>query len=138
MTKAKKLPPGLALGPDGKPFKTRSGETVRLFNDAQVYYVPYATEPDHLDLALIALMEAHPEPAAALTALRADGIDYLLVNEGNIRYRLRFDPDDRLRRARAAFTHLTPLLEQVYRDGPEDKPSIVIYRVPSGTAALGR
>jgi hypothetical protein len=62
-------------------------------------------------------------------------VDYLLVNEGNIRYRLRFDPDGRLGRARAAFARLVPLLEPIYQDGPENKPSIVIYRVPSGAAA---
>lgn len=118
--------------------RVQPGEVVRFFNDAQVYYVPYPTEPDHLDLALIALMEAHPAPDDALAALRAAGVDYLLVNEGNIRYRLRFDPDNRLRQARAAFAGLVPLLEPIYADGPEGKPSIVIYRIPPGSAAAGR
>lgn len=108
----------------------RDGDRVRFFNDAQVYYLPYRTEPDHLDLALIALMERHPQPEQALRALQDDGIAYLLVNEANIRYRARFDPDDRLSSAKARFDQLAPILEEIYRDGPADRPRIVIYRVP--------
>ena len=118
--------------------RIRPGETVRLFDDAQIYYVPYPTVPDHLDLALIALMEAQPDPASALAALRAEGVDYLLVNEGNIRYRRRFDPEGRLGAARASFARLTPLLEEIYRDGTAERPSIVIYRVPVEASAHGR
>lgn len=115
----------------------RPGEGVRFFNDAQVYYVDYPTEPDHLDLALIALAERRPQPDDALAALRADGVTYLLVNEGNIRYRLRFDPDGRLAAARATFGLLAPRLEAIYRDGPADRPNIVIYRVPGTAATTG-
>lgn len=115
--------------------RLQPGETVRFLNDAQIYYVPYATEPDHLDLALITLMEAHPDPDAALAALRADRVAYLVVNEGNIRYRLRFDPDGRLLRAQRAFARVTPLLEPIYRDGPASATSIAIYRIPAEAAA---
>lgn len=75
-------------------------------------------------------MQAHPDPAAALAALRADGVDYLLVNEANICYRLCFDPDDRLEQSKAAFERLTPSLERIYADGTPERPSIIIYRVP--------
>lgn len=108
----------------------RPGERVRFVNDAQVYYVPYTIEPDHLDLAMIALIERHPQPEGALVALRGDGVTYLLVNEANIRYRARFDPDGRLRRARETFDAVAAHLTIVYRDGPPDRPNIVIYRVP--------
>jgi hypothetical protein len=109
----------------------RDGDRVRFFNDAQVYYVPYRVEPDHLDLALIALMERHPEPDQALRALQDDGITYLLVNEGNIRYREQFDPERRLAGAKGRFDRLAASLEVVYRDGPAERPSMVIYRVPA-------
>lgn len=108
----------------------RDGERVRFFNDAQVYYVPYRVEPDHLDLALIALMERNPQPEQALRALQDEGIAYLLVNEGNVRYREQFDPEGRLSGAKAGFDRLAAGWEVVYRDGPAERPSIVIYRVP--------
>lgn len=110
-------------------------EIVRFFDDAQIYYVPYRTETDHLDMALIRLMAASPTPAAALATLRAEGVTYLVVNEGNIRYREQFDPAGRLAAAHAAFARVTPLLEQIYQDGPDDRPRVIIYRVPPTVAA---
>ena len=107
------------------------GAKVRFFNDAQVYYIPYSVEPDHLDLALIALLERHPQADRTLAALQDDGVTYLLVNDANIRYRSRFDPDGRLRQAKEHFDQFATSLTVVYRDGPADRPSIVIYRVPS-------
>lgn len=106
------------------------GDKVRFFNDAQVYYIPYRVEPDHLDLALIALMEAYPQVDQALAALQADGVTYLLVNEANIRYRAQFDPAGRLRQAKTRFDQLATSLTVVYRDGPTERPSITIYRIP--------
>ena len=113
--------------------RARPGDTIVLFNDAQLYYAPLDAahwRPDHLDMALLALTEPHPTPEAMLAALRAEGVDYLLVNEANIRYRRRFDPEGRLARGVESFARLTPLLDPIYRDGPADRPSIVIYRVP--------
>ena len=115
--------------------RARPGDTIVLFNDAQLYYAPPDAahwRPDHLDMALLALTEPHPTPEAMLAALRAEGVDYLLVNEGNIRYRRRFDPEGRLARGAEAFARLTPLLDPIYRDSPADRPSILVYRVPEG------
>ena len=39
---------------------------------------------------------------------------------------------ERLTRGVEAFARLTPLLDPIYRDGPPDRPSVVIYRVPEG------
>jgi hypothetical protein len=75
-------------------------------------------------------MEAHPEPEDALAALKTQGIDYLLVNEGSIRFWLRFDEDERLVHARERFDDLIPLLDRVHREGTHDRTDIVIYRVP--------
>ena len=115
--------------------RLQPGEIVRFFDDAQIYYVPYRTETDHLDVALIRLMISSPTPEAALATLRADGVTYLVVNEGNIRYREQFDPEGRLAAAHAAFVRVTPLLEQIYQDGPDDRPRVIIYRVPPTVAA---
>ncbi|MFN8516542.1 MAG: hypothetical protein U0232_24835 [Thermomicrobiales bacterium] len=103
---------------------------MKFFNDAQVYYVPYRVEPDHPDLALIALMERNPQPEQALRALQDEGVAYLLVNEGNIRYREQFDPEGRLSGAKAGFDRLAAGWEVVHRDGLAERPSIVIYRIP--------
>jgi hypothetical protein len=110
--------------------RVRPGDTVLFFSEAQVYYVPFPAQPDHLNVRMIELTTAHPDPDDMLAALRAEGADYLLVNEANIRYAGRWDPEGRLARARATFAGLTPRLEQIYRDGPDDRPNIVIYRVP--------
>ena len=113
----------------------RPGDRIVLVNDAQLYYAPLDAvrwRPDHLDMALLALTKPHPTPQAMLAALHAEGVDYLLVNEGNIRYRRRFDPEGRLTRGVEAFAHLTPLLDPIYHDGLADRPSVVIYRVPEG------
>jgi len=115
--------------------RLQPGDIVRFFDDAQVYYVPYRTETDHLDIALIRLMASSPSPGAALATLRTEGVTYLVVNEGNIRYREQFDPEGRLAAAHTAFTSVTPLLERVYQDGPDDRPRVVIYHVPSTVAA---
>lgn len=74
-------------------------------------------------------------PHGMLAALRAAGVNYLLVNAGNIRYRSRFDPAGRLGAAYTAFSQVIPLLERIYQDGPDDRPSIIIYRVPPTVAA---
>jgi hypothetical protein len=118
--------------------RRQPGDTVLWFNDAQVYYVSYPVRPDHLDLNLILLMSAHPAPADALAALQAEHVDYLLVNEANIRYRERFDPEGRLQEAQAAFDRLIPLLTPIYRDGPAGQPSIVVYQVPRAPQASTR
>ena len=118
--------------------RLQPGEIVRFFDDAQIYYVPYRTETDHLDVALIRLMAASPTPAVALATLRAEGVTYLVVNEGNIRYREQFDPAGRLAAAHAAFARVTPLLERVYQDGPDERPTVVIYRVSQPTAVAWR
>jgi hypothetical protein len=115
--------------------RLQPGDVVRFFDDAQVYYVPYRTETDHLDLALIRLMASSPTPEAALATLRAEGVTYLVVNEGNIRYREQFDPEGRLAAADAAFARVTPVLERIYQDGPDDHPRIIIYHVPPTVAA---
>ena len=138
------VPADKAADPILAPVRTRLKlqEELSALGDSAALEAALTADPDdhqaRFDLALIALMEAHPAPDDALAALRAAGVDYLLVNEGNIRYRLRFDPDGRLRQAQAAFARLTPLLEPIYSDGPENKPSIVIYRIPAGAAAAGR
>jgi hypothetical protein len=65
-------------------------------------------------------------------------VDYLLVNAANIRYRRRFDPAGRLARGEAVLARFAPSMELVYRDGPADRPSIVIYRVsPAASVADG-
>ena len=77
-----------------------------------------------------ASLSASAEPDDALAALRAQGIDYVVVNEGSIRFWLRFDEEDRLVEARERFDDLIPLLETVHREGTDDRTDIVIYRVP--------
>ncbi|HET8629340.1 MAG TPA: glycosyltransferase family 39 protein [Thermomicrobiales bacterium] len=109
--------------------RVRPGETVRCFDEAQVFYFDFPVEADHLNVNLLAVTEAHPDPADALATLRAEHVDYLLVNEANLRYAERFDPDGRLARGVATFARLTPRLDEVYRDGPTERPTIVIYRV---------
>lgn len=130
----------LATGPTYRAMsflgaRLQPGDVVRFFDDAQIYYVPYRTETDHLDVALIRLMVSSPTPEAALATLRAEGVTYLVVNEGNIRYREQFDPEGRLAAAYAAFVRVTPSLEQIYQDGPDDRPRVIIYRVPPTVAA---
>lgn len=110
------------------------GERAIFFNEAQLYYLPptLAVQPDHLNLNLLALTEAHPDPADALAHLQAEGVDYLLVYEANIRFWRRFDPEGRLGRGQATFERLAPRLEPVYRDDdPEGRPIVTIYRVPA-------
>ncbi|HEX5506502.1 MAG TPA: glycosyltransferase family 39 protein [Thermomicrobiales bacterium] len=109
--------------------RVRPGETVRCFDEAQVFYFDFPVETDHLNVNLLALTEAHPDPADALATLRAEHVDYLLVNEANLRYAERFDPDGRLARGVATFARLAPSLDEIYRDGPAGRPTIVIYRV---------
>ena len=58
----------------------------------------------------------------------------MLINEANIRSWQKSDPRGRLTAGKAAFEQLSPLLEPIYRDGPAERPSIIIYRVPSGAA----
>jgi hypothetical protein len=113
--------------------RMQPGETAMYMHEAQVYYwMPLidSVRTDHLGVNMIELMEAHPEPQDALAALQADGIDYLLVNEGSIRFWLRFDEEERLVRARDRFDDLIPLLDPVHREGTSDRTDIVIYRVP--------
>jgi len=74
------------------------------------------------------------DPQVMLRALQGDGIDYVLINEANIRSWQKSDPRGRLTAGKAAFERLTPLLEPIYRDGTPERPSIIIYRVPPGTA----
>jgi|GEM_PF-4511762 len=113
--------------------RMQPGETAMYMHEAQVYYwMPLidSVQTDHLGVNMIELMEAHPEPEDALAALRADGIDYVLVNEGSIRFWLRFDEEKRLVRARDRFDDLIPLLDVVHREGTSDRTDIVIFRVP--------
>jgi 4-amino-4-deoxy-L-arabinose transferase-like glycosyltransferase len=113
--------------------RMQPGETAMYMHEAQVYYsmsLIDSVRTDHLGVNMIELMEAHPEPEDALAALKTQGIDYLLVNEGSIRFWLRFDEDERLVHARERFDDLIPLLDQVHREGIEDRTDIVIYRVP--------
>jgi hypothetical protein len=108
-------------------------ETAMYMHEAQVYYsmgLVDSVRTDHLGVNMIELMEAHPDPDDALAALRAEGIDYVLVNEGSIRFWLRFDKDERLVDARERFDDLIPLLEIVHREGTHDRTDIVIFRVP--------
>ena len=116
----------------------RPGETAILMNEAQVFYfMPMidAVRTDHLGLNLIQLMEAHPDPDDALAALQAEGVDYLLMNDGSIRFWLRFDKDDRLIRARRRFNALIPLLDRVHREGTPNRTDVAIYRVPQPGAS---
>jgi len=120
--------------------RMQPGETAMYMHEAQVYHAMSlidAVRTDHLGVNMIELMEAHPNPDDALAALNRAGIDYLLVNEGSIRFWLRFDADDRLVRARRRFNALIPLLDRVHREGTADRTDIVIYRVPpSGASAI--
>ena len=45
------------------------------------------------------------------------------------------DSTGRIQRARADFGKVTDLLEQVYQDGPAERPNITIYRVPDPPSA---
>ncbi len=142
-------PPGVVLGSVSKDSYLNSnasyravhvlearlqpGETAMYMHEAQVYYsmsLIDSVRTDHLGVNMIELMEAHPDPRDALEALQTEGIDYLLVNEGSIRFWLRFDEDDRLVDAREKFDDLIPLLDSVHREGTPDRTDIVIYRVP--------
>ena len=116
------------LGPQLQP-----GDTTLFIAEAQLLYFPpdRAARTDHLIVNLLALTEAHPEPADALAALRADGVDYVLINEGGIRFWRRFDADDRLDRGMRAFARLTPHLQLVYRAGAGLRTDVAIYRVPA-------
>ena len=113
--------------------RMQPGETAMYMHEAQVYYSMSLIDDvrtDHLGVNMIELMEAHPDPDDALAALQTQGIDYLLVNEGSIRFWLRFDKDDRLVNARDRFDDLIPLLDPVHREGTLDRTDIFIYRVP--------
>jgi hypothetical protein len=113
--------------------RMQPGEKAMYMHEAQVYYsmsLIDSVRTDHLGVNMIELMEAHPEPDDALAALKTQGIDYLLVNEGSIRFWLRFDEDERLEQARERFDDLIPLLDRVHREGAHDRTDIVIYRVP--------
>jgi hypothetical protein len=113
--------------------RMQPGETAMYMHEAQVYYsmsLVDVVRTDHLGVNMIELMEANPDPDDALAALRAQGIDYVVVNEGSIRFWLRFDEEDRLVEARERFDDLIPLLETVHREGTDDRTDIVIYRVP--------
>jgi len=112
------------------------GERALFMDEAQIYYLPpelVASEailPDHLNLQLLLLTEVYPEPDDMLRALQQQGYDYLLVNEGNIRSWLKSDPRGRALRGKEALDRLTPMLEQVYQNGPPERPRVVVYRVP--------
>jgi hypothetical protein len=112
------------------------GERALFMDEAQVFYLPPdlvasgAIHPDHLNLQLLLLTEVYPEPSAMLGALQREGIDYLLLNEANIRSWQKSDPNGRARRGKEALDQLTPLLEPVYQNGNPERPHIVIYRVP--------
>jgi len=113
--------------------RMQPGETAMYMHEAQVYdsmSLIDSIRTDHLGVNMIELMEAHPQPDDALAALQTQGIDYLLVNEGSIRFWLRFDADERLVQARERFDDLIPLLDQVHHEGTHDRTDIVIFRVP--------
>ena len=52
--------------------RLQPGEVVRFFDDAQIYYVPYRTQTDHLDIALIRLdgVVADPRSGTGVVARR--------------------------------------------------------------------
>lgn len=117
------------------------GERALFMHEAQIFYQPPTLVPgemvfpDHMNLQPMLLAETYGgDPQAMLRALQSDDIDYLLINEANIRSWQKSDPRGRLAAGKAAFERLTPLLEPLYRDGTPERPSIIIYRVPSGTA----
>lgn len=117
------------------------GERAIFMHEAQIFYQPptlvpgEVVIPDHINLQPMLLAETYGgDPAAMLRALQEDGIDYVLVNEANIRSWQKSDPRGRLTSGKAAFERLTPMLEPIYRDGTAERPSIIIYRVPSGAA----
>jgi hypothetical protein len=112
------------------------GERALFMDEAQIFYLPpdlvanRAIHPDHLNLQLLLLTEVNPEPSAMLGALQQEGVDYLVVNEANIRSWLKSDPNGRALRGKAALDQLTPMLEPLYQNGNPARPHIVIYRVP--------
>ena len=110
----------------------RPGEKALFVHEAQLYYFPPWADvrTDHLGVNLIVLTEAHPDPAAALAALQAQGIDYLLVNEGSIRFWRRFDPEDRLDRAMQVYWGFNPWLENLHWVGEGGRTDAVLFRVP--------
>ena len=116
------------------------GDRAIFMHEAQIFYMPQdraiqeAIRPDHLNLQLLLLSETYREPGAMLAALQGEGIDYLLVNDANIRSWLLSDPNGRLARGKAALDGLAPMLEMIHREGTDERPRITIYRVPAGAS----
>jgi 4-amino-4-deoxy-L-arabinose transferase-like glycosyltransferase len=137
----------LAYGPSHRALtflaaQLRPGERALFMHEAQIFYlsdqlVPGETVvPDHQNLQPMLLAETyHDDPGEMLLALQREGIDYVVVNEANIRSWLKSDPHGRLAAGKAALDRLTPQFEQIYLDGRPDRPNIIIYRVPHGTAS---
>lgn len=116
------------------------GETALLVHEAELFYFPPSSSvrTDHLNLNLILLTEAHPDPPDALAAMQAEGIDYLLANEGSVRFWRRFDTDDRLDRAMRVYWGFVPYLENLYWVGEDWRTDTVVYRLPRGPIAEAR
>lgn len=112
------------------------GERAIFFSEARLYYWPATgtVETDHFNTRMIEFVETYPRPTEALAALREAGISYLLVNEDNMGWWGRFDPEGRLLQARMTFDQLVPFLDMVYQDATPDRSAhVVIYRVPPVT-----
>jgi hypothetical protein len=142
-------PPGVVLGRESRDAyldrnasyralrylerQMQTGDEALFINDSQLFYfMPMidSVRTDHLSLNLIRLMEDHPAPNDALAALQSEGVDYVLINEGSLRFWFRFDQSERLQRARERFDALIPYLDLVHREGVGDRTDVVVYRVP--------
>ena len=117
------------------------GERAIFMHEAQIFYQPptlvpgEVVIPDHINLQPMFLAETYGGDPDGDVARFARGRHQLCADQRGqhpllAEIRSAWSPHRRKSGVRA----MTPMLEPIYRDGTAERPSIIIYRVPSGAA----